>query len=234
MKPTKRLFIIRHLSRDKKMVTDPQTPTMIGFVEAFVMGLILATKFGVTNFIRIVSSPQPRCTRTAQIMQYVVSIFINKGDGLGQMAPVETDCRLNDFSSDPAFKELKPEFQKIKNAGGAIESEQAIMMAAPDSDLEKLRVYKADMAMACIDEIISNAEEGDNLIGVHGATIDEIASRYKATVVDGMPAHGMNGIGRQLEHCEGFVLTINGDNLMIKKFELIERPSWLNALTCLL
>ena len=228
-KTTRRTYVIRHNSRNKRHEVDPQTPTFMGFIESLVMGLLLAKDYSVKAFTRVVSSPQPRGTRTAKLIQVAISLFWSKGDVVTEMTPIETHEGLNDFSSDERFAALKKAFKVIKGMGAAVESEQAIFMAGPDSELEALRVSKLEGAVAVIDGI---EDEGDILVGgLHGATIDGLFAHYATLIDPKVTANGMSVFGRQIDKCEGFVLSYEGDAL--KSIRKIERPAWLNALSAL-
>lgn len=219
-----RKFLIRHLTRDKADQADPQTPTMMGEVEALTMGIVLRREFGV-QFERCISSPKARAVRTAELIFSGVAGW--NMDVYSDLPDVETDDGLEDFSSDPRFQPLKADLKKIKGCA-EIESEQAIFLAT--GALAELRQTKLDEAIKVVDGI---EDEGDILVGgLHGATIDGLYAHYAKMLGTGTK-DGMSAFGRQIGKCEGFVLVYN-DQGELSSIQKIERPAWLNAVAALI
>lgn len=217
----KRTFVIRHLSRDKKNEADPQTPTLMGAVEAFVMGYILAKEFAC-KFVRVMSSPQPRAMRTARIiLRAMLPLDCEEG-----LPTIEATDGLNDFSSDPRFAAVKKPFKAAKGTTD-IESEQAVFLAG--GAVEDLRVTKLAEAIAVIDGIYT---VGSTLVTLHGATVDGLFAHY-AKRLDAKAEPGMLAFGRMIGKCEGFVLSYD-DAGALASITKVERPMWLNAVAALI
>lgn len=220
-----RTFVLRHLSRDKSNTDDPQVPTEMGELEAFMMGVKLRRQFGVQAFSKVISSPQPRAHRTATL----VVAGVHGYHGSAEPVVIELRDGLNDFSSDPRLTPaLKNQIRATKGTTD-IESEQAIFLAG--GEVETLRMTKLDEAFHVINGLFS--VDGDSLVTLHGATVDGLISAFSTLLGDKDTKHGMRAFGRMIDKCEGFVLTRvqAGAHLSIEK---IERPAWLNAVACLI
>lgn len=215
-----RKFILRHLSRDKSNMVDPQTPTEMGELEAFMMGVLLRRKYGVSNFEKIVSSPQPRAHRTATLIVAGVRGYV----GSAEPVVIELNNGVDDFSSDPRFTPALKNQLKATKGDACIEGEQAIFLAG--GEVEKLRIDKLAEALDVISGL--HGVSGDSLVTLHGATVDGLF----AVLSGGALKYGMQAFGRQINKCEGFVLTYDDNGVMT--IEKIERPAWLNAVACLI
>lgn len=216
-----RVFVIRHLSRDKRNEADPQTPTLMGVIEAFVMGFILAKEFAA-RFVKVISSPQPRAMRTARIILRAM-LPLDWEEGL---PVIEVMDGLNDFSSDPRFTSLRNQFKAAKGPTD-IESEQALFLAG--GAVEDLRVAKLTEAIAVVNSINT---VGDTLVTLHGATVDGLFAHY-AKLLNAKTEHGMLAFGRMIGKCEGFILSYDDTNMLIGIIK-VQRPAWLNALAAII
>ncbi|MDP2932577.1 MAG: histidine phosphatase family protein [bacterium] len=218
---TSRVFVVRHVERDKANTADPQTPTALGEIQAYAMGMEVRRKYN-PNFRHVRSSPQPRAIRTANIFMAGVAGFQTAAGA----PPVSTEENLNDFSTDgrtivaDGVKEAKT-FGKRHG----LEIEQSIFLSpihAPAALQTKCKemqnvLYKLGL------------KEGDSLMCVHGAAIDAVAiwlHMYGKQDAHAQFEHGV--IGEMIDKAEGFVATFEDGRFV--SVEMIRQPAWLKAL----
>jgi len=215
-----RVFVLRHVERDKSNTDDPQTPTPGGEVAAYAMGMELRKRF-FANIVDVTSSPQPRATRTAAILMAGIN-----GYNEAKWRPVQTDQRLDDFSSDQRFVEEVKAVKEFAKKNG-LEPEQAIFLAPEAS---KMLEIKSSEYEGVVREL--GKESGDHLVTVHGAAIDGCCLRIRNSSM----ALGNNG--GMFDKVEGFVACFSYDEFSssyeLQNIELIRQPEYIRALNAIL
>ncbi len=213
-----RVFVLRHVERDKSHPTDKQTPTQGGAIAAMAMGIELQKKYD-PHFVQVVSSPQPRATRTAELILRGLMPLDNEEFEVA----IDTEPRLNDFSSDPR-QEVKDAIVAAKKIEKqfAVDVEQAMFV---DESARAVAQMKATENLAVIDEL--GASEGDYLVTGHGCALDGVCALLKMRL-DNSLEFGMGAIGGMLDKVEGCVAEY--EDGILKSVEMIRLPAYLKAL----
>lgn len=223
---TSRVFCIRHIERDKGRNDDPQFPTYLGEIQAYTMGLEVRRKYSPT-FVSVTSSPQPRATRTAAIfLAGLAGHNVTAG-----IPPVDTDSRLNDFSTDKR-PEVEPGLKICKRYAQAtgVEVEQALFLCSA-SEVAKARQTKVGELLDVIDAWSTG--EGDHLLALHGAAIDGACIALMKALDPNEPAEVNLGYhGGMFDKAEGFVAVY--EDGILKSVETIRQPATLKAMAFML
>lgn len=217
---TSRVFCIRHIERDKANTADPQTPTCLGEIQAYAMGVEVRREYD-PDFRYVESSPQPRAIRTARI--FLAGVL---GSGTNPfLGGIHEEERLNDFSTDGrtiVADGIAAAKAYAKHHG--LEIEQAMFLCPT---LAQAALQTKCKLMMDVISILAN-KEGDSLMCVHGSAIDAAAIYYHLSGPARYPslAHGV--IGDMVDKAEGFVVTFKDGKFVSVK--MIRQPKWLKAL----
>jgi hypothetical protein len=213
-----RVFALRHVERDKSNEKDPQTPTIGGETVAYIMGALIR-KYYDPAIMEITSSPQPRATRTGQIVMAGIRGYTET------YFPIETpDERLNDFSTDP-----RPEIVAGVTAGksmakaAGIEVESAMFIAGEFAT--NALDLKAHEALPVIMEL--GTQEAGHLVIMHGACIDQVFLDLSQELTG--KDISVSEMGGTFDKVEGFVASFNEEGKLIA-LEQIRQPGYLKTL----
>lgn len=217
---TSRVFCIRHIERDKANTTDPQTPTKLGEIQAYAMGMEVRREYN-PDFRYVKSSPQPRAIRTARI--FLAGVL---GSGtIPFLGGINEEERLNDFSTDGRLivaNGMAAARAYAKHHG--LEIEQA-MFLCPELAPAALQT-KCKLMMDVISVLAH--KEGDSLMCVHGSAIDAAAIYYHLYNASESSSFAHGVIGDMVDKAEGFVATFEDGKFV--SVEMIRQPKWLKAL----
>lgn len=214
-----RVFVLRHVERDKSNTADPQTPTQGGEITAFAMGRLVRRTFD-PHFVSRTTSPQPRSTRTDQIF------CAGLAGWEGMELPLQTtDSRLNDCTTDPrdtvqtGVKEAKALAQYH-----GLEPEQALFLC--DTGRRALAVKIDEVAQVIIERSLIS---GDHLMcGLHGGATDGVFARLARQLQENV-SDGMGAFGRPIGKVEGFVALYDDDAKLVELVK-ITQPGYLETL----
>jgi hypothetical protein len=210
-----RVYVMRHVQRDKKNVNDNQALTILGEITAFIMGII-ARKFN-PKLVSWGSSPQPRAIRTGMI-------FLQ---GLAEPVTisVKTENGLNDTTTDQrdVVQDGLKATKKLAKTHG-IPAETAMFICEAGQEALKTKVFEF---LKVINQY--GKKHGDHLLTVHAPTIDGAYSELRCKI-DSNATPGIGGNLGQFDYGEGFIASYDADGGIVS-VEAVRQPLWLKTLS---